>query len=154
MGSAITLDRIRNHLAARSMDDHSMKLLVHVPITVFVRLDEVALGKNFVALAEALVKRLDQPPRRSLLGQRARGKPFEHTADINRVHDLLGREFAHHEPARIQLHQDSFLRQDRESLANRSAGNSEAACQLHLSHPLAGLEIAVQNHLANSYDHS
>ena len=53
---SIALNRFGNYLASGSFDDERMELLVHVAVPGFVRVNQMAFGKNLVAFSETLVQ--------------------------------------------------------------------------------------------------
>jgi hypothetical protein len=101
--TTVALDGLGNDLAARALDDEIVELFVHFTVAGFVGFPEVALREDLVAFAQVFVERLKQATRRAMFGERACGEAFEHTANIDLVHDLLRRDCSNQESARTQL---------------------------------------------------
>src|ERR1700746_2538009 len=117
--STVAFNGFGDHFAPRAFDDQGMKLLVHVPVPGFVGLDQMSLCKNLITFPETLMERMDQPTRWSLFGEQASGQAFQHTAHVDRIHELLRRERTHNESTRVQLGQQALLRQDGEGITER-----------------------------------
>src|ERR1700757_5475480 len=86
--TSIAFKRFSDYLAARSLNDQEVKLLVHVPISRFVCLDKMPLGKNLIAFPEAFVEGMDEPARRSLFSEHSRRQALKRASNIDRIHDL------------------------------------------------------------------
>lgn len=52
----IAFERVGNYFAACALDDQGVKLSVHFAVAVFVGFDQVPLGEDFVAFAQAIMK--------------------------------------------------------------------------------------------------
>jgi hypothetical protein len=146
--------RFGNHLASRALDDMLVEQLVHFAVAGFVGLDQMAFGEDLVTFAQALMQGLNQPPRRALLCEHARGKAFQHAAHIDCVHDFLGSKRANDETARVELGEHAFLREYRQRFSHGRSRDAKLAGDFDFAHALAWSKLAVQNHFADSDDYA
>ncbi len=66
------------------------------------------------------------------------------------VDDVGGGERAHHVAARLVLHQQAFLREERQSLTDRGARHAQHLRQRGFRDTLPGRKGAAQDHLADA----
>ena len=141
-------DLAREHGAVGEIDDGAMELLVQLDVAGEAVDRQSALEDERVEAGQAVLKVVEVGSRYAAFGREPGGQALERAADLDRRMDVALVEGADDEAAGGKRLQQAFLLQTDQRRADRRSGDAEPFDQKELRHPLAGLDLAAEDELA------